>query len=110
MHQQLTLPYPPSANRYWRMFRGRMVKSSQARSYQEEVKATVTGDLLPGDVGLTLMVYRPKRIGDLDNTLKVLIDALKTIVYNDDSQVKEIHARLMDDKTNPRVEVEVREI
>ena len=30
-----TLPYPPSANRYWRSYRGRVVKSEEARRYSE---------------------------------------------------------------------------
>lgn len=109
----LTLPYPPSANRYWRSFRGRIVKSKEARDYQRAVGCLANVDapsgfptLLTGAVGLQLNFYRPQRRGDLDNRIKVLVDALQGIVYIDDAQVSELHAYLHDDKARPRVEVE----
>lgn len=108
----ITLPYPPSANRYWRMWQGRMVVSTEARNYKEQAgwiaksqaPELVEGD---GDVSLTIRVFRPQKRGDLDNTLKVLIDALKGVAFEDDDQVREIHAYLADDKNNPRVEVTI---
>lgn len=106
----LTLPYPPSANRYWRHFRGRVVKSDEARAYQATAgwEAKVAGaELHTGSVAVELRIYRPQRRGDLDNRIKVLLDALQGVVYGDDSQVVELHAYLADDKSNPRVEVRV---
>ncbi len=110
----IVLPFPPSSNRYWRSFRGRVVKSQEARDYQRAVICLATGDahsgfptLLTGAVGLELNFYRPQRRGDLDNRLKVLVDALQGILYSDDKQVSELHAYLHDDKQNPRVEVNV---
>ncbi len=58
-----------------------------------------------GAVGLTLRFYRPERRGDLDNRIKVLLDALQGIAYADDAQVRELHCYLADDSANPRVEV-----
>lgn len=110
---QFVLPYPPSANRYWRKWRGRMVKSNEARNYQTQAGwlATDAGaQLLAGPVALTLRIYRPRRRGDLDNCIKVLVDSLQSIVYTNDSQVSEIHAYLGDDKAWPRVEVEVSQV
>ncbi len=108
----LTLPYPPSANRYWRSFRGRVVKSQEARDYQRTVVHLTAGDaldgfptLLTGAVGLELNFYRPQRRGDLDNRIKVLVDALQGIAYVDDKQITELHAYLHDDKQNPRAEI-----
>ena len=106
----LTLPYPPSANRYWRSFRGRIVKSSEARTYQQAVGSLAGGTSTPlhtGAVGLQLNFYRPQRRGDLDNRIKVLVDALQGVAYANDKQVTELHAYLHDDKQNPRVEVDV---
>jgi crossover junction endodeoxyribonuclease RusA len=110
----IVLPYPPSANRYWRSFRGRVVKSQEARDYQQTVicLADVGASngfptLLTGAVGLQLNFYRPQRRGDLDNRIKVLVDALQGIAYVDDSQVTELHAYLHDDNQIPRVEVNV---
>jgi crossover junction endodeoxyribonuclease RusA len=107
----LVLPYPPSANRYWRNYRGTTVTSAEARSYKLEVAyvARQAGiEKLSGPVALYIDIYRPRRSGDLDNRLKVLIDALQGVAYDDDDQVVEIHARRLDDKRNPRVEVEIR--
>lgn len=104
------LPYPPSANRYWRNYRGRTVKSEEARQYQQLAwllaKQTMTTPLA-GPVVLELRFYRPQRRGDLDNRIKVCLDALQGCVYHNDSQVVEIHAYLSDDKARPRVEVTV---
>ncbi len=60
-----------------------------------------------GPVSVNVRVYRPARRGDLDNCLKVLLDALKGIAFVDDSQVVHIHARRYEDKANPRAEVTV---
>lgn len=105
-----TLPYPPSANRYWRNVNGRMVVSANARAYKTEVGWTVKGKVkepLSGDVCVKVSIFRPRRSGDLDNTLKVLLDSLKGIVFFDDEQVVEIRANRFEDKANPRAEVRV---
>lgn len=110
---KLVLPMPPSANRYWRMWQGRMVVSTEARNYKEQAGWIAKGaqaDVITGDVALTLRVFRPQKRGDLDNCVKVLVDSLKGIIFEDDDQVTEIHAFLGDDKHNPRVEVEVKEL
>ena len=110
---RVTLPYPPTANLYWRVWRGRPVKSTEARRYQEEARRSATSQgmrPLSGDVSVSLRVYRPRRIGDLDNAQKVLLDALKGVAYEDDRQVTEIHAIRLDDKERPRVEVVVRPV
>ena len=106
----LTLPYPPSSNRYWRHYRGVTVISDEARAYRTGVYmiSCAAGAVpLDGPVCLTVTVYRPRKSGDLDNRLKVLLDALQGTAYQDDKQVRELHAYLRDDKDNPRVEVRV---
>lgn len=87
------------------------MKSPEARAYALAVaaacrKARLTS--LAGDVVVTLHLYRPRRAGDLDNRIKVTLDALRGHAYADDDQVVELHAYRHDDKANPRVEVEVR--
>ena len=107
------LPYPPTANTYWRVWRGRAVKSAEAREYQRKVKllakATLGRDVGPlrGPVRVEVSVYRPQRRGDLDNTLKVILDALRGIAYGDDAQVIHLVARRNDDAENPRAVVTV---
>lgn len=115
---KLVLPYPPSANRYWRHVGRNVVKSEEARKYQQGVRLRWLTDAIhathlrgppSGPVVVSVALFRPARRGDLDNSLKVLLDALKGIAYRDDSQVVELHARRFEDKANPRAEVTVEE-
>ena len=89
----LGLPEPPSANRYWRVYRNRVVKSAEARAYQEVV-ALIAAKAVPfdGEVSVVLTWWRGRASGDLDNRLKVTLDSLKGLAYQDDRQVVEIHA------------------
>lgn len=107
---EITLPFPPSANRYWRIFRGRAVKGKDAMEYKAAVN-NLCADFRAciGDVIVRLDFYRPRKSGDLDNRIKILLDALQGSVYVDDKQIVEIHARRFDDKKNPRVEVRIQE-
>jgi len=82
--------------------------SREARDYKKRVAAMLaTAPRITGTVGLRLNVFRPRKAGDLDNTIKVLLDSLKGILFEDDKQVVEITARRWDDKAAPRVVVEV---
>lgn len=106
----ITVPYPPSANRYWRTFRGTTVVSPEARAYKQTVRLlalTKSARPLSGPVVLVLRVFRPRKAGDLSNRIKVLEDALCGVAFDDDDQVVEIRATRHDDKKNPRVEVEI---
>lgn len=110
----LTLPVPPSVNGYWRMvtIRGhaRMLISKDGRDYKKRVAELCYGMMpLRGEVVVRATVYRPRRIGDLDNYLKSLLDALKGYAFEDDSQVVEIHLHRCEDRQNPRVTVEIEE-
>lgn len=110
---KLTLPPPPSANRYWRKWRNSIVKSSEAKNYIETVRkiALAAGVRQTGGLKvLTMRVYRARKAGDLDNKIKILADALQGVCYADDKQIVEIHAYRFDDKKSPRVEVEIKEI
>jgi Holliday junction resolvase RusA-like endonuclease len=83
-----------------------MVLSAEARKYKADVAKIVTAGPIIGPVMLKLAFYRPRKSGDLDGRLKVLLDALQGVLYLDDKQVEEIHAYRFDDKKNPRAEVE----
>jgi crossover junction endodeoxyribonuclease RusA len=110
-----TLPYPPSANAYWRSItingRGRVVVSKEAKTFKKAVSLALAGiSPVGGPVCLTATFYRPRKRGDLDNGLKCLCDALKGIAYHDDEQITEIRASRKEDKLNPRVEISVTQI
>ncbi len=111
--QSIVLPYPPSANRYWRSYGGRVVVSADAKAYKAGVWLQAQhAHLHPftGPIAVYVHAYRPRKVGDLDNTNKVLLDALCGIAYQDDAQIVELHSWRHDDAQNPRVEVEVRQV
>jgi crossover junction endodeoxyribonuclease RusA len=105
-----TMPYPPTVNTYWRIFKGRMILSANARRYKQTaaLKAKAAGARpLQGPVSVTLHVYRPRKVGDLDNVLKACLDALRGVAYVDDKQITDISAHRYDDKERPRIDVEI---
>lgn len=134
---RLVLPSPPSANRYWRSFvprggtRAITVVSDEAKAYKRDVlKLALTSgvrDPIRGRVELRVSLYpaRPQdwakraqrnpddwddgvRSIDLDNALKVLLDALKNVAFDDDCWVRKIVAeRCEPDERGARVEVEI---
>lgn len=114
----ITLPYPPTANHLKRIvvdrrsLRGFLVSTGEAKKYRTAVQnaclaAGVVRVPHPEPVCITVHAYRPRRVGDLDNTMKALLDALTGFCFEDDKQIVEIHAHRHEDKHNPRVEVEV---
>lgn len=124
----LVLPYPVSANRYWRNWRGRMVVSEEGRAFKEECawRAKAAGlQLLEGWIRMEIHVYphRPKdwerrarrdpagwehsiRCIDTGNAEKVLSDALNGIAWRDDKQTRRLVVeRMTPDAAGARVEV-----
>ena len=99
------LPYPISANRYWRTFRGMTVRSKEADEYKRTVahSAFVAGwQAKEGPVAVAI-TFHPKLTKqgkasetrlDLDNVIKVTLDALNGSAWRDDKQVTRIVAEL----------------
>ncbi len=110
---KLIFPYPPSVNHLYATFAGRRIVSAKGRKFKSDIAVLAKqqgAKLLAGDLSVTFRVFRPKRIGDLDNRLKISQDALKGICFADDKQIIEIHAFRFDDKANPRIEIDLKEI
>ena len=108
--RRLVLPMAPSANRYWRNFRGITVISEEAKAYKAGAAESAKSQgavVFDCPVSVSVWVYRGRKAGDLDNRLKVVLDALQGICYADDNQIVELHAYRHDDKGNARIEVEV---
>lgn len=106
--QWVTLPYPPQVNHLYTVARGRKVLSKVGREYKARALAEALAQgVRPtgGECCVIVKLYRPRRAGDLDNFLKVTLDALTGVAWHDDSQVRIIHAERFDDKERPRVEV-----
>ncbi|NVJ05247.1 RusA family crossover junction endodeoxyribonuclease [Myxococcus sp. AM001] len=88
---RLSLPWPPSGNRYWRSDRGTTPHVSDAgKAYKARVKASHVGQrALKGPVVLSATLYPPTlQESDLGNRLKVLEDALELVAYLNDKQVR----------------------
>jgi crossover junction endodeoxyribonuclease RusA len=108
----LTLPVPPSANRWWRSVGRRVLLSREARNYKKLVATMlllerVTMIRPPAKVKVSVVWYRGRKAGDLDKRIGVLLDALQATAYENDAQITEIYARREDDRENPRIELEV---
>lgn len=89
---ELTLPYPPSTNHYFRMVQGRMLISREGRRFREAVAGILAAQgvrPVTGRLALAVQVCPPDlRRRDLDNVQKALLDALeKGGAYGDDSQI-----------------------
>lgn len=107
----LTLPYPPSANRYWRSVSNRVLISAEGRRYRAIVCNLVRpSSTLRGRLCVTIRAHQPDlRRRDLDNLGQAILDSLEAAeVYNDDSQIDDLRfVRAGVDRKNPRVEVEI---
>ncbi len=106
---RLSLPEPPSANRYYRRAGTHTHRSAEAVRYIEQVRLRVLVAgirKVTGAVEVRFVWYRKKRVGDLDNRVKVTLDALQHGAFGDDGKVRRLICEMSDDEpTRPRVEV-----
>mgnify|MGYP006348646513 FL=1 len=132
----LTLPYPVSANVYWRSFvprghsRAIVTLSDEAKAYKtavgKAVQAAGISRPIMGRVAVTVQLFpaRPKgwarrarvnptawddgvRCIDLDNANKVLLDSLKGWALDDDKWVRRITSERMEPDGEARVVVTI---
>lgn len=61
-------------------------------------------------VVVTFWWYRQRQAGDLDKRIGITLDALQGHWYENDRQVAVLHCYRMEDRANPRLEVEVKPI
>lgn len=96
MRVMLNLPYPPSVNTYWRANGKRRFISKAGVEFKRSVAEYVIQHSVHkfGSARLRVdVVVRPrsKRIFDLDNLFKGLLDSLCDAgVYDDDSQIDQL--------------------
>lgn len=104
MTLRLTLPWPPSVNRYYRSLRtgamaGRVLISEEGRAYRLAVDAVVklTRSSKCYDIPLVVCALASppdRRARDLDNLWKPVLDALQhSGVFLNDSQIDELNIK-----------------
>jgi Holliday junction resolvase RusA-like endonuclease len=76
--------------------------------YQWEAKSQWRKPPLKDELSVSVrFFFGTKRKADLDNFNKLWADSLTGIVYEDDSQIAELHLHRAYDKQNPRIEITV---
>lgn len=93
----MTLPWPPSINRYWRAFNGRNILSAEGRQYRDKVMLAVLQQgrprkMLLGRLAVHISAFPPdKRERDLSNIEKGIGDGLARCgVYKTDGQIDDL--------------------
>jgi len=93
---EITLPWPPTVNTYWRQFQGRVLISKQGREYRKVVADQVmlqrAAKHLDHAVRVEIKAFRPdRRRRDLDNLLKALLDSMTHAgVMDDDALIQDL--------------------
>lgn len=114
---ELTLPWPPSVNRYWRSVNGRVLIAAAGRRYRTDVElAYRLGQPRGAGVGelpvqVTIAAWVPDlRRRDIDNMLKAPLDALTHAgLWLDDSQIHWLCIfKAGIDRHRPRLEIKVK--
>lgn len=115
---RITMPYPPSVNRYWRSVRvGKkchVILSREAWAYRDRVQAfhtpiTFEQRCPQGPLRVAIVLHPPdRRKRDVDNALKAILDALQYIhAISDDSQICDLRVVRAEPVKGGRAEVEI---
>jgi len=92
----LELPFPPSANTYYRRGAHATYMSKAGREYKQAVAEYIASGDFPkmGDKRLCVSMViwpRDRRVFDLDNRLKSVLDSIQDAgLFHSDSQVDEL--------------------
>ena len=104
----ITLPWPPSNNRYYRHNRGRTHVSAEGQAYRDNVAQIIKNAML--DIGLAMPVkiriecHMPdRRRRDLDNLQKAAFDALTNA-----QEPSEYHASTYSTKIRPERQLQAK--
>lgn len=91
----LSLPWPPSANRYWRHTGNRVLVSREAKDYKSTIATLALFWRKPkllGRLCVHIKAFPPdRRARDIDNLAKIVLDSLQdAALFENDSQVDKI--------------------
>lgn len=109
----ILLPWPPTVNHYYGVARGRKFLSERGRKYKKDCHWIMAGQKVPrfssGKFSVTIRAFPPdRRMRDLDNLLKPVLDALTEYsAITDDSDVDEIHIIRMGRLEDGSLEIDI---
>ncbi len=113
---------PISVNSYLKNTQyGRRYMPPKTKEYVEQAQISAKKHLLlnkssleqaqlPTSKPLTMSLtyyFSDKRRRDIDNYSKCILDALQTIIYNDDNQIQHLTLSKYIDRENPRTEITI---
>ena len=106
---------PVPINQKFFILRGRNILSKAYRDAKYdlalETRSQVNFSPLRGNLAVTLnQFYGDNRKRDIDAYIKIVLDAMEGIVYENDNQIVKLEATKAVDKDNPRIEVSVIEL
>lgn len=109
---QVQIPWPPSANRYWRIWNRGLIISKEAREYKKTIRQL--SHMWPewdsdGRLNIQITAFPPdKRARDLDNLLKITLDSLEGAkMFENDSQFDKIEIERGDVFVGGRLNVSI---
>lgn len=110
----ITLPGTPISVNKRLILNKRVGRFANTRAYAElksawswHVKSQWRRKPLTRALSLEINFWYPNRRHDIDNGIKIVLDVLSNLVYEDDKQIDELIVHKKLDKENPRVEIEV---
>ena len=106
-----TIEGEPASKANSRRWTGKyFIKSEKALNYKKtfEKQCPLLGELLEGDLRVTIRIYYASRRPDLDPSL--IFDLMQGFVYMNDRQIKEQHLYWGLDKERPRAEITVEKL
>ena len=109
----LTLPFPPSVNRYWRHVNGKTLISRAGREFRDRVGQILAHRFFPKplleELAVAIDLHPPDhRRRDVDNYCKATLDAIEHAgVYVNDSQITHLEIDKGDPLPGGRVIVRI---
>jgi crossover junction endodeoxyribonuclease RusA len=112
----LVVPHPPSVNTYWGFHGHRRYLTPAALAFKRAVLLAVAVHEAPSfgsqRLALSVTLYgRDRRMRDLDNALKPLLDALQQAgLFDDDSQIDQLSVARGPIQKGGKAEISIRAI
>jgi len=112
---RIILPWPPSTNAIWRIFKNRIILSAVGKEYRKQVGVRIMVAGLHRNppifdlINVALWAYPPdRRKRDVDNLLKAPLDALTHAgIWADDSQIVRLQITRMPVAGDARIVIQI---